>query len=145
MTDKKLKDRLQITDGEDIAKLMQFEIKTVDCFVIVEATKKLTRRRISTALLPPNATRRRHKGRDCYLLGVDKTGKLFSIEPSNEIIDNDSPKDLYDALECSDEIDEMYGMEEPLSEKIKTGLIFALCGGLIFVLFIISIIVLDKV
>jgi hypothetical protein len=136
---KKSKTKLKsvIEEAVDILAYNNKETENIQCLVVVEKTGILTYPRISNTLIPDDSIERNYKGRPAHLLGLDLQGKLWAIEPENEIKINESPKDLFIALQYEKEVDAVYSLSESVVEKIKIGLFFLLCVVELIILFLI--------
>jgi len=128
------------TMDEHIKRLKTKGTGLVKCFVFVEENRRSPECRLERSFIPDDSLERKYKGKPAHVLGLDGSG-FWAIEPDNALGENDSPLDLYMALECEQEVAEVYGMEQSLIEKIKLGLLFALGFALVITLFLISTIV----
>jgi hypothetical protein len=131
----KAKSVIEVMD--DILAYNNKDTENIQCMVVVEKTGLLTYPRISNTLIPEDSIERNYKGRPCHLLGLDLKGKLWAIEPENEIKINENPKDLFIALQYEKEVDAVYSLSESVIEKIKIGLFFLLCVVELIILFLI--------
>ena len=135
----KRKNGVGFKDINSLDKLKEEETGLVSCFVFVEKNRTHSIELIDRGLIPENSIQRKYKRAPCYLLGLDDEG-LWAIEPENEIKLNDTPQDCFLALECEQEMQEAYGLEEPLGQKIKLGILVVLIFCLLVVLSLISVI-----
>lgn len=124
----------------DLLKLRRSSTDYINCILFFEDTGMYGEREINRNLIPSDSVERKYKGEPVHLLTLDTEGKLHAVEPLNEIGINDSPQDLFMALQFESEVNEVYGMSESLLEKIKLGIFFALCFFLLIILFFISVI-----
>lgn len=104
-------------------------------------------------LIPKNSRERIYKRKPTHFLGLDSKG-LYAIEQPKEnatakgnghkkggiqsAVASVSPPDLYGALYW-EELGELLHFTDSLTERIKLGVFFVLCGFLIIVLFLISV------
>lgn len=125
-------------DSKDALKVfLNQEEELIQCIVIVEESGQLTYPKISSILIPSDSIERKYKGHPCHLLGLDKKGQLWAIEPENKIEINQSPKDCFIALQYEKEVNECYSLSEGTLEKLKIGLLFLLCFAELIILFLI--------
>lgn len=122
---------------EDISKHFEIEVAECLCIVIDENTGFGGPVMLNRSLIPDLSLERRFKGIPCHLLGLDLKGQLWAIEPSNEYIVNESPQDLYIALDYEREVSEFYGLPEGAIEKIKFGVFITLIVIELIVLFLV--------
>lgn len=72
-----------------------------------------------------------------HILGLDLENNYWAIvSPSAE--EGKGPADLYMAKHCADEVDDVYGLSMPVTEKIKIGILIFLCFAIMIVLFLIA-------
>ena len=100
--------------------------------LVVERTRKRVLRHIPIRYIPRDSCPRDYGNLRLHVLGLDLAGKLWSIFPYRKMIENETPTDLFMAKHCAAEVQQVYGIDTPWSEKIKLG-IFA---GLIIVILI---------
>src|SRR4030043_93435 len=128
----------KIEDAESLKSLNTVDTTgLIQCIVIVEKTGKRTYPRIANSLVPDDSLERTYRGKPCHLLGLDKDGKLWAVEPENFIVVNESPKDCFIALQCEKEVNAVYSLKEVIVEKIKIGLFIVLCCAELIILFLI--------
>jgi hypothetical protein len=108
-----------------------------NCIVIVEKTGERAFPKIKDTFIPSDSLERDYKGKPCHLLGLDLEGKLWAIEPENEIKINESPKDCFIALQYEKEVNAVYALSEGTVEKMKIGFFIALCICELIILFLI--------
>lgn len=87
---------------------------------------------------PPHDSRlRKYKGLPLHILNVNEQGDYTPIAIPADIKPGRSPKDLWGALNCEKEVNEIYGMSDSTTEKIKLGVFVALTIVLVVVIFFI--------
>jgi len=104
---------------EDFKKLTEHKDEALKCFIFAEDNGTWSPEVLNSALIPQCATQRKYRKKPLYLLTLKTDGSLFAIEPGNTIEKDDSPQDLFLALQYEREVDETYGMDESATEKIK--------------------------
>jgi len=105
--------------------------------IVVERTKKRIFRRVNPKYIPVSSFEKRFNGSRLHILGLDLKGELWPIEPPLPK-DGRFPVDLFMAVHCADEVNEVYGLSMPMSEKIKLGILAGLCFGILIVIFLIA-------
>ncbi len=129
----------EIATIADLKPLQEIQTGTILCILFIEKTHTWHYRQLDKSLIPEDSTERKLKGKTpVHILGLDKEVKLWAIEPENTVKPNDSPQDLFLALQYEREVDEVYGLSDSLGEKIKLGIFFALCFFLLIILFLIA-------
>lgn len=128
-----------IKQPDDLKELFTKDLDTVLCMIIDAESITYGFRRVMWDLIPEDSRERSLNGEPFFIIGLDDIG-LYAIEPANEIRENDSPQDLFLALECEGEINALYGQSGSIVEKIKLTIFFILCFALIVVLFLISVV-----
>lgn len=133
------KRKSEITTIADLEPLQETRTGIILCILFIEKTHTWQYRQLDKSLIPEDSTERKLKGKKpVHILNLDKEGKLWAIEPENTVKPNDSPQDLFLALQYEREVDEVYGLSESLGEKIKLGIFFVLCFFLLIILFLIA-------
>lgn len=132
--------------------------KRPNAMVIVERTKKRIFRYVPERYIPSNSFGKDYQdnrsnflvgvirnfilgapkqdGR-LHILGLDLTSKFWALE-NPAVVDKEAPTDFYVAKHCADEVEEVYGLSMPMSEKIKIGILVGLCIGILIVIFLIA-------
>lgn len=110
--------------------------KKPSAMIIVERTRKRVLRNIRHKLIPAGSFEKDYNGKRVHILGCDKAGKLWAISIP-PVLSGRSPVDLYMAVHCADEVNEVYGLSMPMSEKIKLGIFAGLCIAILIVIFLI--------
>lgn len=108
-----------------------------NAMIVVERTKKRVFRYVPPKKIPFDSFEKEYGGRWLHILGLDLEGKLWPIERV-EAVEGHMPTDLYMAVHCAAEVEEVFGMSIPLSKIIKIGLLVALCFGILVVGFLIA-------
>ncbi len=134
---KKKKNNNHFQNKDELKDLMVTDQGLMQCIVIVEKTGERTFPSIAGSLIPADSLERKYRGKPCHLLNLSNEGELLAIEPDNQIILNESPKDCFIALEVEKEVNAMYTLREMLVEKIKIGVFIALCIVELIILFLI--------
>lgn len=106
--------------------------------IIVEATKKRILRYVPERLIPKASFARYYKNYFIHVLGLDLSGELWPIKSPDKLTENESPIDLFMAKHCAAEVEEVYGLSIPTSEKIKLGIFCVICVAIIVVVFMIA-------
>ena len=105
-----------------------------NAIIVVERTKKRILRYVPEKHIPQDSFMKLYNKKWYHLLGLDLSGALWPITaPKAE--DAKSPIDLFTAVHCATEVNEVYGQGVPTIEKVKLGIfigIVAICGVLIF-------------
>ncbi len=90
---------------------------------------------IEPDLIPGDSREREYQGRFVHVLSR-KDGKLGIVESPQKIGDNESPKDVYNALNCP-EVEIVFGIPDTLWNKLSHVALYVLIGAdLIFVFLI---------
>lgn len=104
----------------------------------VDATRKIIKRHIPDKKLPPSNLPVEVGKYSLHLLNMDRQGKLRPILVPREIKQNESPKDLWFALNCEQEVNEAYHMPEGLLSKLSYVAFFVLLFAELIVIFLIA-------
>lgn len=126
-----------IISDDEVASLTLQDVDQLFCFIFVEKTRTMVRRMLSTEHIPDGYIERNYKGNPCCVLGLDKENKFWLIEAQNKVEVNESPQDLFIALQCEKEVNETYGLSDSALEKVKIGILVGLCFAELIVLFLI--------
>lgn len=130
-----------------------------NAMIFVEKTKLRVFRRIRPCFIPDDSYPRDYGGMELHVLKLKRETllgdfvddgvegrKQFQLNkqaftplfaPRVDGESNQSPTDLYIALHCAEEVDEVYGMSLPLTEKIKLGIFVGLIIAILIVIFLI--------
>lgn len=111
--------------------------KESNAMIVVERTKKRIFRYVPKRLIPSLSFEKKYKGNWIHILGCNLQGQLLTIERPKVVMGR-MPTDLYMAKHCADEVEEVYGLSMPLSEKIKIGILVGLCVAILIVIFLIA-------
>lgn len=135
-----------MTESKSISEIIETKPsrKTNQNVMIVrQSTKLRIFRNIPEEFIPSDSFEKEYKGSWIHVLGLQEIekedkGKEYrfwpiEVEPAEEGM---SPTDLYMAKNCAEEVNEWYGMSQPLVEKIKLGIFFGLCIGILIVIFL---------
>lgn len=147
-------------------KVKSRRLKKTACnaMIVVERKRKRIFCNVPREKLPANSFERNYYGEWIHVLGLDLSGKLWpiGIEEAKPVKDesetsgsedtgneskskkdnhsngrNHLPTDLYMAKHCATEVEEVYGISMPLTEKIKLGIFVGLCILITVVIFLI--------
>lgn len=109
--------------------------KNINAMIVVENTKTRIFRHVPEKHIPKTSFLKDYGGLWLHVLGLT-AGEFWPIlRPAPQ--DGRTPTDLYVAKHCANEVNEVYGMSMPLSQKIAIGLLVGLCFGILIVLFLI--------
>jgi hypothetical protein len=110
--------------------------KKPNAMLIVERTKKRIFRYIDPRRIPVDSFEKNYGRQDLHVLGVDPKGRLWTIRPP-AVASGRSPTDLFMAVNCADEVNEVYGMSMPFAHKIGLGVIVGFGIASLFIFFLI--------
>lgn len=88
-------------------------------------------------LIPDESRERDFKNKPFYVVGYNNEG-LYPIEAQKEVVEGESPQDLFIALQYEQEVDATYSLTESAIEKIKLGIFIGLAVFLMIILMMIS-------
>ncbi len=111
--------------------------KAPNAMIIVERTRKRIFRYVSEKCIPSDSFEKDFKGKWIHVLGCDLMGKLWPLEMP-PVVEGRMPTDLFMAKHCAEEVNEVYGLSNPLTEKIKLGILVGLCIAILIVIFLIA-------
>lgn len=126
-----------ISDESGVSSISKKDTDVVLCLVNVEETGVYGFRNIARNLIPGSIRERELNGQPFFMLTLTD-GKLWGPEPDNDVKEGDTPLDLYLALDYEQEVDTVYGLDTSPLEKVKIGILVALCFILIVVFFLIA-------
>jgi hypothetical protein len=109
-----------------------------NAMIVVESTKKRILRHIPDKYIPRDSFPRDYGNLRLHILGLNLNGKFWTITSHADMIENESPTDLFMAKHCATEVEEVYGLSMPTSEKIKLGLFVLIIIAIVIVIFMIA-------
>jgi hypothetical protein len=128
----------EIKTADDLKVLISPEDKPKNCIVIPEKTGVAQFNvKIAAGMIPAPSNERKFKNVPTYLLRLGKDNILYALEPENKEDPTDSPKGLFNELQCEKEVNETYWIGESIIEKIKIGFLILIIIALIIVIFLI--------
>lgn len=107
-----------------------------NCLLFRDFNRSMIEIHLPPRYAPRDSRPLEYKGHPTYLINVSRTGKLSAISVPARIEQNETPKDLYMALNCEMEIDAIYGMESSTWQKVKFGILGVIIGAELLVLFL---------
>ncbi len=105
--------------------------------IISERRKLRMFRYVKPGFIPSDSFERKYKNQWLHILRLDMNNKFHALERPLFEKDN-TPIDLFMAIHCADEVEEVYGLSMPMSEKIKLGIFVVLCIAILIVIFLIA-------
>lgn len=112
--------------------------KKPNAMIIVERTKKRIFCCVPERKIPQDSFPKDYGNIRLHVLGLNKSGVLWPIIPHREIVENETPTDLFMAKHCAAEVEEVYGLSVPLTEKIKLGIFIGLIVAILMVIFMMA-------
>lgn len=107
-----------------------------NCMVIDNMTRKRRFSTITADKIPSDSFEKDYYGKRLHLLGLTRDGNYYTIRPrKNE--EGKTPTDLWVALHCALEVQDVYGLSSPLTEKIKLGVFVAIIIVIVSLTFLI--------
>lgn len=107
-----------------------------NAMIVVESTKKRIFRYVPPQYIPSSSFEKLHDKKWLHVLGLDSKGQFWPIECSGAT-EGRMPTDLYMAIHCADEVEEVYGISMPTLNKIQIGIIVGCIIASLIVLFLI--------
>ena len=104
--------------------------------IVVQSTKTRIFRDIPKKFIPRDSFPRDFGNMRIHILGLGLDGKFWPIIPHTDVGLNKSPSDLFMARHCATEVEEVYGMSTPWSEKVKLGIFAGIIVALLIVIFL---------
>lgn len=115
--------------------MLKTQKRDYNAMIVLEKRRMRVLRHVRPKFIPKESFEVEYKGRWIHLLGLDMQGKFFPItSPTAQAAR--MPSDLYMAIHCADEVDEVFGLSMPTSTKIGIGILVALCVGILVVVFL---------
>ena len=109
-----------------------------NALIYVDATRKRVQRHLSLKHIPKGNLPMDMGDYSVHVLNCDRKGYLQPINIPKEIKENESPKDLWYALNCEQEVNEAYHMPEGLASKLSYVAFFVLLFAELVVIFLIA-------
>lgn len=108
-----------------------------NAMIVVERLKARVFGHVPKNKIPADSFEKEYHGRWYHILGCDLEGQLWPIKllPAQE---GRLPTDLFVAKHCAEAVREVYGLGMSTTEKIKIGVLVALCVGILIVIFMIA-------
>lgn len=108
----------------------------INAALVVPNSRKLIYRYVPKKYIPLDSLEKEYNGDRIHWLVLHKK-KLVPFGPPKIIIENEMPTDFFMARNCEAEIQETYGLDSGLIEKVKLGIFVALILVELIVLFLI--------
>lgn len=109
-----------------------------NALIFVDSTRKCIKRRLPQKKIPMGIIPRDWGWDSLYILNLDRKRTFRPIIVPKEISENKSPKDLWYALNCEQEVNEAYHMPEGWKTTISYVVFFVLIFAELVVLFLIA-------
>lgn len=121
------------------------ETNPPNVMIFVDSTRSMCVRRVRKALIPKGSLARNYRGLNLHYINVDLKGKVRPItipdwpaKPAEGNISAATPKDLWLALNCEQEVNETYSLSDSLLHKLSYIAFYVLIGAELFILFLIA-------
>lgn len=109
---------------------------TVNAMIFQDKKKKRIFKDIQESKLPTEARPRDYGRRRLYIINESENGDYYAILPPERIEKDKSPKDLYQALNCEEEVEETYKLDPSTWERFKMTFLYVLVSIELAMIFI---------